>query len=201
MEKKVRCAIYVRCSTADQSTAMQLADLRVYLSNRGWNASSVYEDIATGTNTNRPKFQQMMKDARGKKFDILLVWKLDRFARSLKDLVTHLQELTELGVAFVSLKDQLDLGTSMGRLMLHIVGAFSEFEASIIKERVTAGVRAKIARTGRWGRHRIRDDQAVHALRKKGLSVREIAKKLGVSPTSVMRSIKGVPFTSRKRRS
>lgn len=177
---------------------MQLTELEEEASKRGLIVSKVYEDKATGTNTNRPAFQEMMGDARARKFDLLMVWKLDRFARSLRDLIIHLQELTDLGVTFVSLKDQLDLGSSMGLLMLHILGAFSQFEASIIKERVRSGVRNKIAKTGRWGRRRVRDAQAVQELRQKGLSVREIAKELGISATSVMRSLKGVPFTSRK---
>ena len=196
--KLVKVALYVRCSTADQKTDMQLRDLEMYAAEKGWSIYKIYEDKATGTNAKRAMFQEMMRDARAKKFNVLICWKLDRLFRSLKDLILTLQELTELGVTFVSLKDQLDLGSSAGRLMLHIIGAFAEFEASIIQERVRAGVRTKIARTGKWGPARMRDDDAILVLRKAGLSVREIAKRLGVSPTSVMRSLKGVPGTLTK---
>ena len=195
MEKKLKVVVYLRCSTSEQSTDMQLSELQEYALARGLTVQGIYQDQRTGTNTNRPEFQQMMKDARARKFNLLLIWKLDRFARSLRDLLTHLQELTELGIAFVSLKDQLDLGSSVGRLMLQIVGAFGEFEASIIRERVRAGVRNKIAKTGRWGPPRKRDDHAIRKLRELGLSVREIARRQGISSTSVARSIKGVPGT------
>lgn len=198
MKKNPRCAIYLRVSTQDQDTRLQRNELLDYLETRGWTATAIYEDKATGTNTQRPEFQKMLKEARSRKFDNLLIWKFDRFARSLKDLVTHLQELTELGVTFISLKDQVDLSTSTGILMLHIIGAFSEFEASIIRERVRAGIRAKIAKTGKWGPERSRDDRAILELRKQGMSVRQIAKRLGTSATSVMRAIQGVPGTPSK---
>lgn len=189
-----KCAIYLRVSTQEQNTDLQKSELAAYMSARGWTDFIVYEDKSTGTNTQRSEFQRMLRDARARKFKTLLVWKFDRFARSLKDLITHLQELDELGVVFISLKDQIDFSTSTGRLMLHIIGAFSEFEASIIKERVTAGVRAKIAKTGRWGPLRKRDDQTIVALRKNGFSIRQIAKRLGISATSVMRGIQGSPM-------
>lgn len=198
MEKKLKVVVYLRCSTSEQSTDMQLSELNEYAAARGLTVQKIYQDQRTGTNTNRPAFQQMMKDARSRKFNLLLIWKLDRFARSLRDLLSHLQELTELGITFVSLKDQLDLGSSVGRLMLQIVGAFGEFEASIIRERVRAGVRNKIAKTGKWGPSRKRDDQAIRKLRETGLSVREIARRQGVSSTSVARAIKGVPGTLAK---
>src|SRR4051794_31335910 len=112
MPKKTKAALYVRCSTVEQNTVMQLSELSECLAGRGWGLFKVYEDKATGSNVNRPLFQELMKDARGKRFDVVIVWKLDRFARSLKDLVNHLQELTDLGIGFVSLKDAgVDLTT------------------------------------------------------------------------------------------
>src|SRR3990167_2051874 len=104
MTKATKCAMYIRVSTQDQNTSLQLDELQNYVKARGWTICKIYEDKDTGTNTSRTMFEQMMKDARTKKFDILLVWKLDRFARSLKDLVNNLQELTDLGVALISLK-------------------------------------------------------------------------------------------------
>lgn len=195
MEKKIRCAIYIRCSTAEQNSEMQLCELDEFVALKGWSISKVYEDKATGTNMNRLRFQEMMKDARSKKFNILLVWKLDRFARSLKDLIMCLQELSDLGIHFVSIKDQIDLTTSTGRLMLHIIGAFAEFEASIIRERVRAGVRNKISKTGKWGPAPKIDHNEINTLRASGLSIRQIARQVKLSPTSVARALKDVPST------
>ena len=186
-----RVAIYARVSTQDQNLNMQLDELTEYVGYRGWEVVRVYEEKATGTNTKRPEFQAMLADARQRKFDVLLVWKLDRFARSMKDLVTHLQELEELGVSFVSLKDNgIDMSTATGKLFTHILSAFAEFEAGIIRERVRSGVRAKIKKTGTWGRQTKRDDSKVQELRSEGLSIRQIAKKLEISSSSVQRSLK-----------
>ena len=113
---KLRAVLYLRISTAEQSCSMQEAELLPFVESRGWQLTKVYEDQATGTNANRAAFQDMMCDARARKFDVILVWKLDRLARSLKDLVTTLQELSELNVAFVSLKDQVDLTTARSAL-------------------------------------------------------------------------------------
>ena len=107
----------------------------------------------------------MMKAARQRKFDVLVCWKLDRLFRSLKHLVNTLQEFEDLGIKFISLKDNIDLSTSSGRLMTHLIAAFAEFEASLIRERVTAGVRAKIQKTGKWGRISSRPDKQIENLK------------------------------------
>src|SRR5580658_198947 len=108
MGKHKRCGIYLRVSTQDQDTSMQRSDLIQYGQARNWDFE-IYEDKATGTNTQRHEFQKMLRDAKARKFDTLLIWKFDRFARSLTDLVVNLQLLTELGITFISLKDQVDL--------------------------------------------------------------------------------------------
>ncbi len=177
---------------------MQRLDLAAYAQARGWAVVKIYEDKATGTNDKRPQLQQLMSDARARKFDILLIWKLDRLFRSMKGMVTAIQEFEDVGVQFISFKDQIDLTTASGRLMVHLISAFAEFEASLIRERVTAGVRAKIAKTGRWGPGRTRDDAVILNLREQGLSVRQIAVRLGLSATSIMRSLKSVPGTLKK---
>lgn len=190
MDKQRRCAIYIRVSTLDQNTDIQSLELLEYVKSRCWKAIKVYEDKSTGTHTNRPAFKELIKDAHQRKFDIIIVWKLDRIFRSLKDCLNNLYELAELGVEFVSLKDSgIDMTTPSGKLLLHILGAFAEFEANLIKTRVRAGVQAKIAKTGKWGPKRKRNDLAINQLRTKGLSIRQIAKELNVSPTSVARSI------------
>lgn len=191
-------ALYVRCSTSHQETEIQKAELSQYVAAKGFGIFKLYEDHAyTGTNTERPAFQQMMKDAKGGKFSAIVVWRLDRFGRSIRDLVIHLQDLHDLGIDFISLKDNLDFGTATGRLMFHLVAAFAEFESASIRQRVQAGVRAKIAKTGRWGRAKNRDDAAILQLREQGLSTREIAKRLGIGATSVRRGLAAAPITSK----
>jgi DNA invertase Pin-like site-specific DNA recombinase len=184
-----RVAIYLRVSTQDQSTDLQRSELMFYVKARGWDLIEIYEDKATGTNKNRPLLKELMHDASSRKFDIVLCWKLDRFARSLKDLITMLQELTELGVDFVSLKDQIDLTTASGRLMLHIIGAFGEFEASLIRERVRAGIANARSKGKILGRPKLRDDNHINTLRAQGQSLRRIAVTLGTSLGSVQRAL------------
>ncbi len=132
-----RVGIYLRVSTLDQDTALQLRDLMEYVQARGWQVFRIYEDKITGTHANRKMLKELQADARQRKFDILLVWKLDRIFRSLKDCINGLQEFADLGVEFVSLKDTgIDMTTPSGKLLLHILAAFAEFEASIIRMRV-----------------------------------------------------------------
>jgi DNA invertase Pin-like site-specific DNA recombinase len=189
--KTKRVCVYLRVSTADQNTSIQKQDLEDYVAARGWKITHLYEDKLSGTNTNRPSYQQMMIAARQRQFDILIVWKLDRIFRSLKDCLNGLQEISGLGIDFISLRDNgIDLTTPSGKLLLHLLAAFAEFEASLIKSRVTAGVRAKIAKTGRWGPTKKRNDGLIRALREKGHTVRDIAKRTGVSPASVIRALK-----------
>jgi DNA invertase Pin-like site-specific DNA recombinase len=186
---KKKVGIYCRVSTLDQQTDLQIRELTEYVAARGWTVYRLYEDKATGTNKNRPMLKELLRDARARKFDVVLVWKLDRFARSLKDLITMLQELTELGIDFVSQKDQIDLTTAAGRLMVHIIGAFAEFEAAIIKERVMAGIKAARDKGKHLGRPKLRDDAAIARLRAEGVSIRKIAALLGLSAGAIQRSL------------
>lgn len=194
-----KAVAYCRVSTTDQSTSIQKDDLKAYAKARGWELLKVYEDKLTGTNSNRPDLKKLMADARQRKFDIIVCWKLDRFFRSLRDIVNTLHELEQLGIQFVSFKDNIDLTTSSGRLMVHLIAAFAEFEASLIKERVTAGVRRKISKTGSWGRKSNRDDQKISELKLKGLSNRVIAKRLNISEATVRRSLKSASSPSKNR--
>lgn len=191
-----RAGIYCRVSTDEQSTDLQVQELKEYAIARGWTIFRIYEDKATGTNKNRPMLKELMRDAGARKLDTVLCWKLDRFARSLKDLILMIQEMSELGVDFVSLKDQIDLTTAAGRLMVHIIGAFAEFEASIIKERVKAGLKAAKANGKRLGRPKLRDDDAIHLLRTQGVSIRKIAAQLGVSTGAIQKSLGSGVFKS-----
>jgi DNA invertase Pin-like site-specific DNA recombinase len=134
--------------------------------------------------------QQLLKDGRERKFDVLICWKLDRLFRSLKGLVTTLAELNELGIEFISLKDNIDLSTSTGRLMMHIIGAFAQFEADIIKERVRAGLANAVSKGVCLGRPKLRNDETIRQLRAQGLSIRAIAKQLNLSTTAIQRGLR-----------
>jgi len=121
---------------------MQLAELREYASRRGWEIFSEYVDLGiSGSKESRPELNRLMADAHRRHFDVALCWKVDRFGRSLRHLVNALADLDSYGVAFVSLRDNLDLSTPSGRLMFQIIGAMAEFERSLIQERVRAGLR------------------------------------------------------------
>jgi DNA invertase Pin-like site-specific DNA recombinase len=153
-----------------------------------------FEDKASGTLTKRPQFTNLLTGARQGLFDVIIVWRLNRFARSLQDLVTTLHELSELNVAFVSVRDQIDLTTSTGRLLLHLLGAFSQFEADLIRDRVRAGLIAARAKGRRLGRPRSISAEDVHRLRRDGLSISEIARRLKVSKSTFHKSkVLGTP--------
>ncbi len=185
-----RIAIYIRCSTTEQDTSMQLHDLQEFTKARGWLVHKVYEDYASGTTANRKALKEMLQDAKQRKFDVLVVWKLDRLFRSLRDMVTTLHELGDLGIEFVALRDQVDLTTASGRLMTHMLSAFAEFEASLIRGRVVAGLESARRRGQRLGRPRLRDDDKIRSLRHQGLSERQIAIRLGISRGAVQRSLR-----------
>lgn len=186
-----RVALYARVSTSNgqQDPEMQLRELREHAERRGWQIAEVYTDAGvSGSKDSRPALNRLMVDAKQRRFDAVLVWKLDRFGRSLRHLVNALAELEALGVAFVSLRDNLDLATPSGRLMFQIIGAMAEFERSLIQERVKAGLRNAKAKGKRLGRPPVVIDQVeVLELRKSGESWRAIAEKLGVGAGTVHR--------------
>jgi len=183
-------AVYLRVSTQDQSYDLQKREILDYIEKRGWKVFKIYEEKRTGTTDKRLQFQELLKDARARKFDIVITWKLDRLFRSLKHLILTIQELTELKIDYISLKDNIDLTTSSGRLMLHLIGAFAEFEASIIKERVIAGLANAKAHGKKLGRPTQISSESVSTLRMSGLSLGQIAKQLGISKTAVHKTLK-----------
>ena len=188
---KTRVALYARVSTSNgqQDPEMQLRELREYAKQRELTIVGEYIDKMTGSKDSRPALNRLMADASQRKFDAVLVWKLDRFGRSLRHLVNALAELEAFGLSFISLRDNLDLSTPSGRLMFQIIGAMAEFERSLIQERVRAGLRNAKAKGRRLGRPRADIDEGeVLALRKSGASWRAIAKKLGVGLGTVHRS-------------
>src|SRR5215471_13846310 len=172
-----RIATYARVSTSggQQDPEMQLRELREYAKHREMTIAGEYVDRMTGSKDSRPALNRLRADACRRKFDAVLIWKLDRFGRSLRHLVNALAELEALGIAFVSLRDNLDLSTPSGRLMFQIIGAMAEFERALIQERVKAGLRNARAKGKRLGRPRVFVDAArVASLRAKGRSWAQI---------------------------
>lgn len=187
MEPRIGC--YIRVSTDEQSTELQKLELQEYLKARGWSQITFYEDKASGTHINRPELRKMLELVHCRKLDLILVWKLDRLFRSLKDLVNTLHVFSDLGVSFISLKDNVDMSSSSGRLLVHLLGAFGEFEASLIRERVRAGLRNAKVKGKRLGRPKKRDDAKILMLRQKGLSIREISRELCISIGAIQRCL------------
>src|ERR1700675_671650 len=183
MNSPKRVALYARVSTSNgqQDPEMQLRVLREYAKHREMTIVGEYIDRMTGSKDSRPSLNRLMADAGQRKFDAVLVWKLDRFGRSLRHLVNALAELEALGLTFISLRDNLDLSTPSGRLMFQIIGAMAEFERSLIQERVKAGLRNAKAKGKRLGRPRVVvDETAIFAMRDSGASWRAISGKLGI---------------------
>ena len=191
--KSKKVALYTRVSTEEQKTDLQLLDLREYVAKRGYEIYNFYEDIVSGATKERKALDQLFQDANKRKFDIVLVWKFDRFARSLKMLVDSLALFQELGIDFISYKENIDTTTSMGRLIFHINSAYAEFEREIIRDRVIAGIKAKREKTGKWGRQNMSFDvqQRIRELSENGLSIRKIAKSLQISARTVQKYING----------
>lgn len=188
-----RVALYARVSTLNghQDPEMQLSELREYATRRGLSIHEDYVDQGvSGSKESRPALNRLMSDAQRCRFDAVLVWKIDRFGRSLKHLVNSLADLSAYGIAFISLRDNLDLSTPSGRLMFQIIGAMAEFERALIQERVKAGLRNAKAKGKRIGRPRQRvDSLLVQNLRAEGLSWRSISERLGLGLGTVYRAV------------
>jgi DNA invertase Pin-like site-specific DNA recombinase len=187
----MRVGMYARVSTtAGQTCENQLLELRRYCEARGWTVFKEYVDEGvSGAKDRRPALDQLVADAKRRRFDVLVCWRLDRLGRSLRHLILLLDELHALGVAFVSLSEGIDATTPAGRLQLHVLGAIAEFERARIAERVRAGLaraRSKGTRLGRPTRKLRTDDLQ----RVASLSVRDAARQLGVSK-SVLARLRG----------
>jgi len=195
--EKVRVALYARCSTLDkgQDPELQLVPLREYCQRRGFAIAGEYIDNGiSGTKERRPQLDRLMEAARKRQIDLILVWKLDRFGRSLRQLVVTLEELSSLCIGFISFQDNLDLTTAQGRLMFHIIGAMAEFERELIRERVKAGLdnaRRKGKRLGRKPIAPIDIDKAIRLHTQYPLlSIRTIAEKTKLSKSFVGKILK-----------
>jgi DNA invertase Pin-like site-specific DNA recombinase len=183
----VKCAIYARVSTHEQEPENQLQELRRYAAARGWDPVEYIDRGVSGSKDRRPALDRLVADARRRRFDALIVWRLDRLGRNLKHLVTLLEDVQAVGIAFVSLGEGIDCTTAAGRLQLHVLAALAEFERARIAERVRAGLARVRASGRRLGRPRAH--VAVSDVRRTAhLSVREAAKALGVSRSVVHRA-------------
>jgi DNA invertase Pin-like site-specific DNA recombinase len=183
----MRAAIYARVSTLDQEPENQLQELRTYLAARGWTSVIEYVDKGiSGSKDRRPALDRLVADARRRRFDVVVCWRLDRLGRNLKHLITLLEDLQALGVAFVSLAEGIDATTPAGKLQMHILGAIAEFERERIRERVCAGLQRARTQGIRLGR----PPAVVPVERVQGvasLSVDQASRILGVSRSTLKR--------------
>lgn len=182
----MRAAIYARVSTLDQEPENQLAELRRYVEARGWTAVEYVDKGVSGAKDRRPALDSLLGNAKRRRFDVLVCWRLDRLGRNLRHVILLLDELQALGVAFVSLAEGIDAPTPAGRLQLHILGAIAEFERARIAERVQAG----LARARSAGKKLGRPVSQVPVDRLgtiAGLSLADAAARLGVSRSTLKR--------------
>lgn len=188
----MRVAIYARVSTVGngQSPEMQLRELREYVERRGWSLAGEYVDEGiSGAKDSRPELNRLMEDAHRRKFDAVVVWKFDRFARSVSHLLRALETFKAQGIEFISFSEQMDTSTPTGKMIFTVLGAVAELERSLIAERVRAGVRNARAKGKKLGRPRVEVNAArVRELREAGKSFEEVGKALGVSAASAYRA-------------
>ena len=176
----MKAAIYARVSTLDQEPENQSQELRRYIDARGWTGREYVDRGVSGAKDRRPALDQLLTDARRRRFDVLVCWRLDRLGRNLKHLIILLDELQALGVAFVSLAEGIDATTPAGKLQMHILGAIAEFERARIAERVKLGMR-RARSAGRHVGRRRRDVSNDEIAAVAHLSLRQAATVLGVS--------------------
>ncbi len=182
----MKAAIYARVSTFEQEPENQLQEIRRYTAARGWTAHEYVDRGVSGAKDRRPALDQLLADARRRRFDVVVCWRLDRLGRNLKHLITLLEELQTLGVAFVSLAEGIDATTAAGKLQMHILGAIAEFERERIRERVLAGLQRAKTQGRRLGRPRALVPTA-RLQNVSGLPIKEAAMMLGVSRSTLKR--------------
>jgi len=189
-----RAALYARVSTANgQDPQMQIRELCEYCKRRGWPVVMEYVDLGiSGSKDRRPGLDRLIADAHKRKFEVIVVWKFDRFARSVSHLLRALETFRALGIEFVSLSEQVDTSTPTGKMIFTVLGAVAELERNLIAERVRAGLRHAKAKGKRLGRPtKYVDPAQVAALRAQGLSWRKLGLRLGVSPARAYAASKG----------
>ncbi len=186
-----RAALYMRVSTVDQHPETQLHDLRQMAAQRGYQIAAEFTDRISGAKARRPGLDQMMKEARRGRFDVVLVWASDRIARSVKHFLDILDELNRLNIEFVSFREQIDTGGPLGRAIVVIIGAIAELERNLIVERVRAGMRRARLEGRPIGRRPIElDHTAILLDRQRGHSLGQLARTYRVSRTTVHRVLR-----------
>ena len=189
----IRAALYARVSTVGhgQDVGLQLDELRQVAAQRRWTATEYVDDGVSGSKDSRPALDRMMADARAGKLDLVAVWRFDRFARGTRHLLVACEELRAAGVGFLSLREQVDTSTPMGKAMFTIISAIAELEKDILRERVIAGVRRAQAAGKHCGRPRVEMDlRPALALLKEGRSLKDTARILGVSRNTLRRRLR-----------
>jgi DNA invertase Pin-like site-specific DNA recombinase len=196
-----KAAFYARVSTNNhgQDVTLQTRELGEHIERRGWQLAGEYVDQGvSGSKDSRPELNRLMADAHRRRFDVVIVWKFDRFARSVSHLLRALETFNALGIAFVSLTEGIDTSTPSGKMVFTILGAVAELERSLIVERVKAGLRNARAKGKRLGRPRaIVDVARVAELRSQGRSWRKIARQMGCSAKTCRRACQKPPHEFR----
>lgn len=189
--KNSRVAIYVRCSTAQQNLDAQIAELTRYAEARQWQIVERFEDHAhSGSTTSRPSLNKLVSAMRRRKFDLVLVFALDRLGRNTSHLLSLVEEMESLGVALVSLREAIDLSTPVGRMMVTILSALASFERELIRERVVLGIENARRNGKKLGRPKSISEQEIIDLRSQGWTYSQISDHLGISPGSISAAIK-----------
>jgi DNA invertase Pin-like site-specific DNA recombinase len=185
-----RVACYIRISTGDQNADLQRNELTEYCQWRKWEIVEIYSDTMSGAKDRRPALDRLMADAKRGRFDVVAVWRFDRFARSTSHLLRALEEFQALSIDFVSLKESIDTSTPTGKMIFTILGAVAELERCTIRERVLAGQKAARRRGVRFGRPTVDVDRdRVLKLREEGLSWRAVAEVTGVPKDTLIRHV------------
>lgn len=185
----IKCAVYARVSTRDQDTAMQLDELRQVAHRRGWEIIDEYVDTITGAKEG-PERRRLLQDAHRGRFEQVVCWRFDRFARSARDLLFALDTLDSLGVKFTSIKEAFDTATPIGRATLTILAAVAELERNIIKERVAAGLERARRKGKRLGRpQRVVDVDRARQMLDEGRTQRQVAMALKVPRSTLRRAL------------
>lgn len=189
--KTKKAAMYLRCSTISQTTENQSIELHRFCDRQGWQVFKIYEDQAvSGAQHDRPSLNEMLSDAQRGKFDVVLVWKIDRLARSTAHLLEILNLLRASHVDFCASTQGIDTTTAHGRMLFTFLGAISEFERELITERVVAGIGRAKANGVQFGRPRVGFDVSkALELRKEGMSWGQLAKRTGISSATLRRAI------------
>jgi len=187
-----RAVLYMRVSSVDQHVETQLHDLRQMAAQRGLEIVHEYSDRISGAKARRPGLDELMRDARRGRFDVVMVWACDRIARSVKHFLETLDELNRVEVEFVSFREQIDTAGPLGRAIVVIIGAIAELERSLIVERVRAGMRRARLEGRHIGRNPlVIDREAIRRERCQGQSIRQIAKEHRVSTATIQRVLRG----------